>query len=431
MYENSVYEIPASRDSKRCLTESRWIIWLTAKCLPMSRRKSSSRTPPSQSRLSTIFAAGGPSSPAKKRSTCAFSRAVLSVRRSASSSWRSLDLARRIADHPGRAADQRQHLVPGAPQVGHHHQRHQVARVQAGRRRVEAAVDRDRRRQHLAHVLGGRLLDETAPGKLFERAHVDDRVRYLPRLPGQNAVRARLTWRHGPPRLAPRSSSPTASPRSSRRPPTRIRALAADAIAARGRFRVALAGGSTPRALYPHLVDRHRLDAHRRLLRRRARRAARRPPVELPHGARDAARAGARAGGERLPLAGRVRRSRRRRARLRAGAARAPGRALLDLALLGLGPDGHTASLFPGTRRWRSKTGWPSRSTFPRSATRRLTLTYPALLGAGEVFFLVTGARQAGRAGRRPPPRQHAAGRAHRPRSRAACIFCDRRPLKI
>ena len=33
-----------------------------------------------------------------------------------------------------------------------------------------------------------------------------------------------------------------------------IRGLAADAIAARGWFRIALAGGSTPRALYPHLV---------------------------------------------------------------------------------------------------------------------------------------------------------------------------------
>ena len=35
----------------------------------------------------------------------------------------------------------------------------------------------------------------------------------------------------------------------------RIRAVAAAAVAARGRFRVALAGGSTPRALYPELVD--------------------------------------------------------------------------------------------------------------------------------------------------------------------------------
>src|SRR5689334_25402433 len=33
-----------------------------------------------------------------------------------------------------------------------------------------------------------------------------------------------------------------------------VRALAAATIAARGRFRLALAGGSTPRAVYPHLV---------------------------------------------------------------------------------------------------------------------------------------------------------------------------------
>ena len=35
----------------------------------------------------------------------------------------------------------------------------------------------------------------------------------------------------------------------------RIRAIAAAAIATRGRFRIALAGGSTPRALYPALTD--------------------------------------------------------------------------------------------------------------------------------------------------------------------------------
>ena len=35
----------------------------------------------------------------------------------------------------------------------------------------------------------------------------------------------------------------------------RIRAVAAAAIAVRGRFRIALAGGSTPRALYPALTD--------------------------------------------------------------------------------------------------------------------------------------------------------------------------------
>src|SRR5882672_2609929 len=35
----------------------------------------------------------------------------------------------------------------------------------------------------------------------------------------------------------------------------RVRVLAADAIAARGRFRIALAGGSTPRALYTQLAS--------------------------------------------------------------------------------------------------------------------------------------------------------------------------------
>ncbi len=84
-----MYEMPLSRDSKRALTESRWIIWLTAKCLPTSRRKSSSFTWPSQSRLSTTFT-GGPSSLAKKRSICARILAVFSRTFSPSRSVRSL-----------------------------------------------------------------------------------------------------------------------------------------------------------------------------------------------------------------------------------------------------------------------------------------------------------------------------------------------------
>ena len=92
MYENSVYEMPASRVSNRCLTESRWIIWLTAKCLPTSRRKSSSRTCPSQSRLSTTCTGGPSSAPAKNFSICARILPVLSRTLSSSSSVRSLDL---------------------------------------------------------------------------------------------------------------------------------------------------------------------------------------------------------------------------------------------------------------------------------------------------------------------------------------------------
>ena len=182
----------------------------------------------------------------------------------------------------------------------------------------------------------------------------------------------------------------------------------ARAIAARGRFRVALAGGSTPRALYPHLVDRRRLDARRRLLRRRARRAARRSAVELPHGARDAARR-PRASPTRTSSAGAPRppTSTPPRATTSRRCAPAPRRPGSTWRCSGSGPDGHTASLFPGTAALAEEDRLGGgRSTSPRSATRRLTLTYPALLRRGARSSSWSPARdKARRAGRRAPAR--------------------------
>ena len=76
---------------------------------------------------------------------------------------------------------------------------------------------------------------------------------------------------------------------------------------------------------------------------------------------------------------------------LRAGAS-APW---LDLALLGLGPDGHTASLFPGTSALAEEERLAVAVDVAEMGTRRLTLTYPALCGAREVCFLVTGHEKA------------------------------------
>jgi 6-phosphogluconolactonase len=67
----------------------------------------------------------------------------------------------------------------------------------------------------------------------------------------------------------------------------------------------------------------------------------------------------------------------------------------LDLALLGLGADGHTASLFPGTSALDEGRRLCVPVEVPQLATRRLTLTYPALLGARDVLFLVAGADKA------------------------------------
>ena len=54
------------------------------------------------------------------------------------------DLARRIADHAGRAADDGDRLVPRALEPRQHDHRHQVADVQRLGRRVVAGVERDR-----------------------------------------------------------------------------------------------------------------------------------------------------------------------------------------------------------------------------------------------------------------------------------------------
>jgi 6-phosphogluconolactonase len=205
-----------------------------------------------------------------------------------------------------------------------------------------------------------------------------------------------------------------------------IAAFAARTLAARGRFRVALAGGSTPRALYPHLVaaiDWTRTDvffgderavppddpqSNYRMARETLLDPARIPTAnvfrwhaespDLDGAARDYEQA------------------------LRVGAAPP----LLDLALLGLGPDGHTASLFPGSAELEVEDRLAVAVAVQALGTRRLTLTYPALLTATEVMFLVTGAekRAALASVLRPGSTLPAARIVQRPGP--VLIFCDR-----
>jgi 6-phosphogluconolactonase len=68
----------------------------------------------------------------------------------------------------------------------------------------------------------------------------------------------------------------------------------------------------------------------------------------------------------------------------------AADRPLFDIVLLGLGTNGHTASLFPGMDVLQERLHWVGTMTDPQAGTR-ITLTYPALDSAREVAFLVAG----------------------------------------
>ena len=62
-----------------------------------------------------------------------------------------------------------------------------------------------------------------------------------------------------------------------------------------------------------------------------------------------------------------------------------------DLVWLGMGPDGHTASLFPGTTALDETARWVVANHVEEKATWRMTLTYPVLDAARLVLFVVTG----------------------------------------
>jgi len=173
--------------------------------------------------------------------------------------------------------------------------------------------------------------------------------------------------------------------------------LAEKAVAARGQFNVALAGGSTPRATYALLpdgefaakVDWPRVHVfwgdercvppdHRDSNYRMARETLLDKVPILPHNVH-------RMRGELHPQ--------------RAAAAyQAEMEAILgpdgrlDLILLGIGTDGHTASLFPGTAALEEREQSVVAVYVERLHAWRLTLTLPAINAARHVLFLVSGA---------------------------------------
>ena len=97
----------------------------------------------------------------------------------------------------------------------------------------------------------------------------------------------------------------------------------------------------------------------------------------------------------------------------------APGRPLFDVTLLGIGEDGHTASLFPGQPTLQETSRWVV-AVIGAKAEARITLTHPVLDSSRQVAFLVTGKEKRGvvsraQAGDRtlPAAAVHPIGRLH------------------
>ncbi|BDG10032.1 6-phosphogluconolactonase [Anaeromyxobacter paludicola] len=176
---------------------------------------------------------------------------------------------------------------------------------------------------------------------------------------------------------------------------------AARAVAARGAFTLALAGGTTPRRLYALLAAepfRGRVPWDRTQVFFGDERPV--PPDHPDSNYRMAREALL----DHVPVAGvhRIRgedpaAAERYEEELRRWFGIPPGGAppRLDLALLGLGADGHTASLFPGSLALDERVRWVVSPFVARLGSRRTTLTLPVLDRARAVIFLVSGGEKA------------------------------------
>jgi 6-phosphogluconolactonase len=105
-----------------------------------------------------------------------------------------------------------------------------------------------------------------------------------------------------------------------------------------------------------------------------------------------------------------------------------PNRPLFDVTLLGIGEDGHTASLFPDQPALQETRRWVIAVTGVKTESR-ITLTYPALDSSRDVAFVVTGNEKRGVVARAqtgdqamPASRVHPVGRLHWFMDRAAAL---------
>jgi len=168
---------------------------------------------------------------------------------------------------------------------------------------------------------------------------------------------------------------------------------AASSIAARGVFRVALSGGTTPQPLYELLAgpdDRDRLDwAHVEVLFADERAV----PPDHPDSNFRMVR-------EKLLQTvrpGSVHRMKGEASDLEAAAREYDTlvRDPIDLVILGVGEDGHTASLFPGSPALRELERRVIAVTGPKPPARRLTISPRALEEARQVVVMASGANKA------------------------------------
>ncbi len=177
-----------------------------------------------------------------------------------------------------------------------------------------------------------------------------------------------------------------------------------EAVRERGRFRVALSGGSTPRLLHERLTRapfRRRIDWARIVFFFGDERCV--PP--------ESDRSNYRMAAETLFRPLRIGEPQVRRIRGEAPPKTAAaeynaviesefagerGRPRFDLILLGLGPDGHAASLFPGTRALEERNLATAANWVPKFREWRITVTYPVLNSARRVIFLVSGPEKSG-----------------------------------
>jgi 6-phosphogluconolactonase len=177
-------------------------------------------------------------------------------------------------------------------------------------------------------------------------------------------------------------------------------AAARAAIESRGRFTVALSGGSTPKTLYGTLGPKHvewekvqvffgdercvapdRPESNFRMAEETLLTRVRIPPENVHRIQAEAPSPAASA--------------KAYEEEMRRVLGEADGIPRFDLVLLGIGTDGHTASLFPGAPELEETERWVVASFVARLARTRVTLTFPVLNRASLVVFLVAGDEKA------------------------------------